>query len=651
MPTSRKQALAVPSWRRLPVGAELAPDGRTHLRVWAPARERVEVVVERDDGSDWSTPLDRDETGYHAGFVTDAPAGTRYRFRLDGGDRLYPDPASRAQPDGPHGASQVVDPSAYTWHDGGWRGCALAGQVIYELHVGTFTPEGTWAAAERELPELAATGITLVEVMPVAEFPGRFGWGYDGVDLFAPYHGYGTPDDFRRFVDAAHAAGVGVILDVVYNHLGPSGNYLREFTPHYFSERHRTDWGDAINFDGPDAGPVREFFTANASYWIAEFHLDGLRLDATQEIYDDSPRHILAEIGASAREAAGERAVLLVAENERQDTRLLRPIAEGGYGLDMTWNDDFHHTALVALTGHDEAYYRDYRGTPQEFLSAAKRGYLYQGQHYQWQGAGRGGSSRGLAPARFVAFLENHDQLSNFPFGLRTHVLGCGGRQRALTAWLLLGPHTPLLFQGQEFGASTPWLYFADHEPELATQVFAGRRRFLAQFPSAATPEVQSRIANPADPATFERCRLDLAERERHAGAYAMHRDLLRLRREDPVVSRQGTDGMDGAVLSDDAFCFRWLAPSERDDRLLVVNLGRTLHDGPAPEPLLAPPAGTHWRIAWDSEDPRYGGQGMPAVETSAGIRIHGESAALLVATPAGTEELPDAADQPPTHD
>ena len=206
MPTSRKQSLAVPSWRRLPVGAELAPDGRTHLRVWAPARERVEVVVEREDGSDWSTALDRDATGYHAGFVADAPAGTRYRFRLDGGDRLYPDPASRAQPDGPHGASQVVDPSAYTWHDGEWRGCALAGQVIYELHVGTFTPEGTWAAAERELPELAATGITLVELMPVAEFPGRFGWGYDGVDLFAPYHGYGTPDDFRRFVDAAHAA-------------------------------------------------------------------------------------------------------------------------------------------------------------------------------------------------------------------------------------------------------------------------------------------------------------------------------------------------------------------------------------------------------------------------------------------------------------
>src|SRR5262245_36939268 len=359
--------------RRFPIGAEYIGSGQTHVRVWAPAAQSVSVVVQAGA----STTLQVESGGYFSG-VIEAGAGARYSVRLDDSHQLLPDPASRFQPDGPHGASEIIDPSAFKWSNGEWAGPPREGQVVYELHAGTFTREGTWAAAERELKELARVGITIVEVMPVADFEGRFGWGYDGVDLFAPSHLYGRPDDFRGFVDAAHAAGVAVILDVVYNHLGPVGNYLRFFSPAYFTTKYENEWGDAINFDGPDAAPVREFFETNARYWIDEFHLDGLRLDATQQIFDESREHILTSIGRAAREAAGERHIVLVAENEPQDTRLVRPVDESGYGLDALWNDDFHHSAMVALTGRREAYYSDTRGEPQEFIAAAKYGYLFQ---------------------------------------------------------------------------------------------------------------------------------------------------------------------------------------------------------------------------------------------------------------------------------
>src|SRR5438093_3069995 len=347
--------------RRLPIGGEPMSNGKTHFRVWAPAARRVDVAV--DGGT--VTPLDAEQGGYFSGIV-DAWTGVRYRFRLDEGERGYPDPASRFQPEGPHGPSEIINPRAFEWSDVAWSGVPLQGQVIYELHVGTFTREGTWAAAEAELPELAHGGITVVEVMPVAEFEGRFGWGYDGVDLFAPTRLYGRPDDLRRFVDRAHALGIGVILDVVYNHLGPTGNYLRNFAPAYFTDRYENEWGDAINFDGPDAAPVREFFIANAGYWIDEFHFDGLRLDATQQIFDSSQENIMTAIGQRIRDAACERSTIVVAENEPQDTRLVRPAPEGGYGMDALWNDDFHHSAMVALTGRGEAYYSDTYAEPQE---------------------------------------------------------------------------------------------------------------------------------------------------------------------------------------------------------------------------------------------------------------------------------------------
>jgi len=491
--------------------------------------------------------------------------------------------------------------------------------------VGTFTPEGTWAAAGRELPWLKALGVTCVEMMPIAEFPGRFGWGYDGVDLFAPARAYGRPDDLRAFVDRAHALGLGVILDVVYNHLGPDGNYLKEFSAAYFTDRYTNEWGDAINFDGPGSRAVREFVVENAAYWVREFHFDGLRLDATQCIFDASDEHVIAELAARVRQEAAPRAVILVAENEPQHARLVRPRAAGGYDLDALWNDDLHHTAVVAATGRSEAYYSDHAGAPQELISAAKWGYLLQGQRYRWQKQRRGTASLDVEPARFVAFVENHDQVANSARGRRLHQLTTPGRYRALSALLLLWPGTPMLFQGQEFASSRPFLYFADHEPALASEVARGRAEFLAQFPSVADRAITRTLADPAAPQTFAQCVLDLRERDTHAPVVALHRDLLRLRRESAAFRAQSYRGVDGAVLGPEAFLLRYFdgppgqahdpAAVDRGDRLLIVNLGRNLDLDAAPEPLLAPPAGCRWAVQWSSEAPEYDGAGTPAIE------------------------------------
>jgi maltooligosyltrehalose trehalohydrolase len=499
------------------------------------------------------------------------------------------------------------------------------------MHIGTFTREGTYAAAAKELPELARIGVTLVELMPVAEFDGRFGWGYDGVDLFAPSHLYGTPDDFRRLVDTAHRRGVAVILDVVYNHLGPVGNYLRMFSPAYFTDRYENEWGDAINFDGPDSAPVREYFAGNAGYWIDEFHLDGLRLDATQQIFDSSPEHIVAVVGARVRQMAGGRAAIVVVENEPQDTRLVRPRADGGYGLDALWNDDFHHSAMVALTGRAEAYYNDTRGEPQELISAAKYGCLFQGQHSDWQRKPRGTPAWGLPPEAFVTFLQNHDQVANSARGLRGHQLASPSRWRAMTALLLLMPSTPMLFQGQEYAASTPFLYFADFEGDLAEAIRKGRGEFLRQFPSVVELERRGDVlANPCSAETFERCKLDFTERERHARAYALHIDLLRLRREEAAFSACGSGRLDGAVLGHSALALRFFTPDHLDDRLLVINLGPDLVRTSFAEPLLAPPAGQNWIVRWSSEDPSYGGNGTPETWPDARWHLAAESALVL---------------------
>jgi maltooligosyltrehalose trehalohydrolase len=609
--------------RRLPIGAEPHGDG-THFRVWAPRARTLNV----QGATGGATSLKPEGNGYFSGVAPLGP-GACYRYRLDD-EQSYPDPGSRFQPEGPHGPSMVVDPEAFRWTDGQWRGVARPGQVIYEMHVGTFTREGTWQAAARELPELARLGITIVEMMPVAEFAGRFGWGYDGVALFAPTRLYGGPDDLRHFVDRAHAVGIGVLLDVVYNHLGPDGNYLAAFAPEYFTDRYANEWGQAVNFDGRDAEPVREFFTANAAYWIDEFHMDGLRLDATQQMFDASPRHVLVDIVRHARAAARGRSILLVAENEPQDARLARAPAAGGYGLDALWNDDFHHTARVALTGRAEAYYTDYGGRPQELVSAVKHGFLYQGQHYTWQRKRRGAVARDLPHAAFVVYLENHDQVANSARGERLHAITSPGRWRALTALLLLGPATPMLFQGQEFSATAPFTYFADQRPDLAGLVRKGRAEFLAQFPSIAAPEISACVPDPGAPATFARCQLDGAERVRHVESVALHRDLLALRREDPVFRAQGAHGLDGAVLGPDAFVLRFFGAADGDDRLLVVNLGGDLPLPILPEPLLAPPEDARWHVAWSSDDPRYGGCGAAPFDADGPWRLPAQAALML---------------------
>lgn len=613
--------------RRLPIGAEIVPSGGVHFRLWAPKRRAVEVIFE--DRSIPALALQAEQDGYFFGIAPDANAGDRYRFRLDGSDKLYPDPASRFQPDGPHGPSQIVDPSAFHWSDRKWKGIRPDRAVLYEMHVGTFTSEGTWAAAEQKLPILADLGITCLEIMPVADFPGRFGWGYDGVNQFAPTRLYGQPDDFRRFIDRAHALGIAAILDVVYNHLGPDGNYLMEFSPDYFSKKHKTDWGEAINFDGENNWPVREYFVSNARYWIDEFHLDGFRFDATQNIYDDGPRHILADISQEARQAGGDRRIYLVAENEPQQTRVVRPLELGGFGMDALWNDDFHHSAVAALTAHNEAYYSDYLANPQELISAAKWGYLFQGQHSTWQKKRRGTPALDLAPSAFINFIENHDQLANLVRGERTHRMAAACSHRAMTALMLLLPQSPLLFQGQEFNASSIFCYFADHVPDLSKRVRKGRTEFLSQFPRAATPEAVEIIPDPGSLETFERCKLDWADRDGNLPIWQMHRDLLRLRREDPVFSNVRPRGVDGAILGQSAFLIRFFGEAG-DDRLLLVNLGRDLTLQPAPEPLLAPPFEKQWSILWTSEDPRYGGSGTAPPETRRGLRVPGHAALVL---------------------
>ena len=614
----------MPQERRLPIGAELQRGAGVHVRVWAPAATRVDAVI---DGESAAVALEPESGGYFAGMLPNAGVGTRYRFSLDGAAPL-PDPASRFQPDGPHGASEVIDPAAFRWTDDAWPGVTLRGQVLYELHVGTFTRDGTWRAAMEQLPALADIGVTVLEIMPVADFPGYFGWGYDGVDVFAPTRLYGRPDDFRAFVDRAHALGLGVILDVVYNHVGPDGNYLARFSPDYFTDRYPNEWGEALNFDGERSGCVREFFIANAGYWIDEYHLDGLRLDATQQIFDASAEHIIAAITRRVRQAARGRVTLIVGENEPQHVRLIRPLERGGYGLDALWNDDFHHSARVAATGRNEAYYSDYAGSPQELVSAVKWGFLYQGQRYAWQKKARGTPTFGVPPEHFVAYVQNHDQVANSGRGERLHRLTTPGRYRAITALLLLGPATPMLFQGQEFAASSPFVYFADHRPELAELVKKGRAEFLAQFPSLATPEMRACLGDPADRASFERCKLDHGERQRHAHVVALHRDLLRLRREDPVFSRRRPTGVDGAVLGDAAFVLRFFG--EPTDRLMLVNFGRDLELTRAPEPLLAPPENTRWQVVWSSEHPDYGGSGAPPLTADEPWRLIADAATVL---------------------
>ncbi len=627
--TKANVGLALKNPWKLNLGASWDPEGVSFC-VWAPKCKQIDVVLQHNHQM---ISLEKKEDGYFWGRSSPLESGTLYCYRLDE-DKEYPDPCSRFQPEGPHGPSMIVDPHRYQWHDQDWKGLTMKGQVIYELHIGTFTSEGTFDAAIKELPELKRLGITVIEVMPIAEFPGRWNLGYDGVDLFAPTHLYGDHEAFKRFVDQAHSIGLGVILDVVYNHFGPDGNYTAQYSPYYLSQKYTTDWGDVINFDGIGSKEVREFFISNACYWISEFHVDGLRLDSSHDLYDEGIKHFLAELSERSREVAYPRQIILIAENEPQDIKLIRSQKENGYGLDGVWNDDFHHAAIVALKGRSEAYYTDYNGMPQEFISLLKRGYLYQGQAYSWHDRARGTIVKSEPAYSFIFYLQNHDQISNELRGDRLHFLTDWARLRTLTALLLLAPETPLIFMGQEFAASTPFVFFADHAEEtLIKNVMEGRRKFLEQFPSFASayqsPEGHRFLPEVFSPTSFQRSKLNFSEREKNSDIYRMHHDLLRIRREDPTISMQDRFAIDGTVLDTLVFAIRYFGKNG-DDRLLIINLGKDFEYNPIPEPLLAPSSRGGWELMWSSENPSYGGTGIVPPNQKHGWVLPAQSAHLF---------------------
>jgi maltooligosyltrehalose trehalohydrolase len=530
----------------------------TTFGVWAPEQESLELVIEGDGAQARADirPLERQDRGYWTGVFDDVPPGTLYRFRLNGDSGLtFPDPASRYQPLGVHGPSQVVDPSAFTWTDDAWQAPRMSDLVVYELHVGTFTDAGTFDGVIDRLPYLSRLGVTAIEPMPIGDFPGAHNWGYDGVAMFAPARCYGTPDSLRALVDAAHRHGLAVVLDVVYNHFGPDGAYAHAFSPYYFSDRHASPWGRGINFDGPHSAEVRRFFIENALQWVTDYHVDALRLDATHAIVDDSAQHFLAELTSTVRAEAG-RDVLLIAEDHRNLARMLRPVAAGGWGLDGVWADDFHHQARVHTAGDRDGYYADFAGTTADIATTLRQGWFYTGQYAGHLGTARGTDPAGLDPSQFVICLQNHDQVGNRFDGARLHHQIALDTYRALSVLLLVAPQTPLLFMGQEWAATTPFQFFTDHHHELGRQVTEGRRAEFAGFSAfndaGAVPDPQARD-------TFLRSRLrwDEMEAAPHAGVRRLYERLLQLRREHPALRAQGRDAFEVRALDDHTVLMR----------------------------------------------------------------------------------------------
>lgn len=553
------------------IGAWPVPEG-VQFRVWAPTALVVELIIESELPGPREIPLRKDQDGIFEVTVPGAGPATRYRYRIDGRGP-FPDPASRFQPEGVHGASEVIDPSAFSWNDHDWKGPTLDALVVYELHVGTFTPAGTFAAAAEMLPSLADLGVTAIELMPLADFAGDRGWGYDGVSLFSPARCYGTPDDLRRFVDAAHRLGLSVLLDVVYNHLGPDGNYLSEFSPYYFATTHQTDWGGGPNFDGDQSNRVEDYFLDNALHWIHEYHFDGFRLDATHAIIDEGERHIL-ELLTDRVHAVGDelgRRILVIAEDERNLSTLIQPRSAGGFGMDAVWADDLHHQVRRALTGESDGYYADYTGTAEDIAETLRKGWFYCGQRSARTRVPRGTDTAGIPPERFVVCIQNHDQIGNRAFGERLNHQIDRAAYRAASALLLLGPQTPLLFMGQEWAASSPFQYFTDHNPELGALVTEGRRKEFRHFTAFTDPNIRSRIPDPQALTTFQASKLDWAERDQepHAGTLRLYRDLLRLRYTEPALRTKGTH--DASAIARGAVLLRRTARPGGEGLLLLV--------------------------------------------------------------------------------
>ena len=530
----------------MPFGAERCGDGRVRFRLWGPAATKVHLCLIKPSG-EVLLPMAQSDGGWFELCTDLAQVGSYYKFYIDGGVRV-PDPASRFQPSDVHGPSEVIDPAAFDWQDSGWTGRAWEEAVIYELHVGTFTAEGTFAAAEQRLDYLAQLGVTIVELMPVADFPGTRNWGYDGVLPFAPDNQYGRPDDLKRFIQSAHARGLMVMLDVVYNHFGPEGDYLRAYAPQFFTDRHHTPWGAAINFDGADSPVVRDFFIHNALYWLTEYHFDGLRLDAVHAIIDESKPDILVVLAETVHaHLSNKRQVHLVLENDDNAARYLQRRPDGSRLYKAQWNDDIHHAMHVTVTGESDGYYLDYSDEPVTRLARClAEGFDYQGQASVFrEGERRGEPSRELPVTAFVSFLQNHDQIGNRAFGERIATLAEEHTVRAAMSLLLLAPPPPLLFMGEEFAAGTPFLFFCDFGPELAAAVTRGRRSEFARFERFSDASVRERIPDPSAAETFQHSKLDwnhLAD-ARHQELLKFYLELLHVRRDKVVPHLQGATG------------------------------------------------------------------------------------------------------------
>ena len=602
-------------------GAKIVSGGAVRFSVWAPNAERVAVVLKGEGGpkAEKQVEIEPRGRGVFEGTLPGVRAGDDYMFQLDKG--AFPDPVSRWQPHGVHGASRVVDPSVFQWTDDRWTGIEMPDMVIYELHVGTFSDVGTFAGVARHLAELRALGITAIELMPVAQFPGERNWGYDGVFPYAPQHSYGGPDGLRRLVNAAHDAGLAVVLDVVYNHLGPEGNYLGHFGP-YFTETYRTPWGNPLNFDGPESDEVRRYFIDNALYWITEFHIDALRLDAVHAIFDFSARHILEEIGDAVHEqgrALGRR-TLVIAESDLNDPRLLRDKDRGGYGLDAQWSDDFHHAVHVALTKEQRGYYADFGGV-EPVARALRDRFVYDGRYSHFRRKRRGATAVDVPPQRFIIATQNHDQVGNRAQGDRLSSLISMSQLKLAAATLLLSPYVPMLFMGEEYGERHPFLYFVSHgDPELAEAVRRGRREEFASF------GWEEDVPDPNNEETFRSSKLDrtLSAVGEHAQLHALYRDLLRARKEERAL-RPGDSKIHVWYDERDEIVMMELVPERGMPLLVLLNFSADDREARAPTV-----SGGRWSLRLTTEAEQYGGRCAPPAELRADAR--GEVVAPIAA-------------------
>ena len=574
----------------MPHGAQWAAHIGTRFRLWAPAQARIDLAIEGREPQ----PMVDIGQGWHELVVRDAEPGTLYRFRMPDGT-LVPDPASRFQPQDVHGPSEVIDPTEYRWHDEAWSGRPWHETVLYELHIGSFTPGGTFRSAIDRLDHLVDLGVNAVEVMPVGDFPGRRNWGYDGVLPYAPDGSYGRPEDLKAFVEAAHLRGISVILDVVYNHFGPDGNYLSLYAPGFFTERHHTPWGAAVNYDGAHSGPVRDFAIHNALYWIEEFHLDGLRLDAVHAIIDETTPHILHELAVRARHATLNRPLHLILENEENAaSRLLR--SDGGQAERYTaqWNDDVHHVLHVAASGEGDSYYADYLGDTDKLGRALAQGFAFQGEVMPFRGGPRGEPSGELPPTAFVSFAQNHDQIGNRAFGDRLNTFSPAPAFAAVSAVYLLLPQVPMLFMGEEWQATSPFPFFCDFSGDLADAVRDGRREEFRHFPAFRDEAARDRIPDPTAESTFASAVLDWTALDEpgHAAALDRTRRLLALRRDSvaPLVAGMGPYAGRHEILGRQAVTVTWTTAGGEVLRL-DANLKAEPQDG------FSPAAGTQiWR-------------------------------------------------------